>query len=348
MFRTNGRWLLLFGLASGCDSADRPELEPTTPGLTVDTLASPAELPAQALSGGTVLPDGRLALADLRAGTVWLVGPVRGAPERLGTSGSGEGQISQPIGVTSFGDTIAVVSAGTARVDLFEHSGLHLGSLPLALALLSGPLELLPSGHALVATFGQDSALAALRTLSGATLTRFGSSLVPADQEIDPTAIKRSIRSGQVPGVFRDVVLPVGAPDGSVWVVMHTEGIIQRYGPDGVLLATATLPAAEVAPVREEFFRANTDPDQPGAIHAYLLTASGVADSAGAWFLLASPPDRSAVLIRIGNDGSIGERLVIAESRGARLLLRDLNRDVFYLVHQEDGVVVRIRRAGAP
>lgn len=340
------RACLLIAALSGCADASAPEA--TSAGLLVDTIATPTELPAQALSGAAVLADGRLALADIQAGAVWLVTPGMDAPQRLGTPGEGEGQLSQPIGVTTFGDTIAVMSAGTARIDLFESSGRAVGSRPVALELVSRPFELLPSGQALMATFGQDSALVAVRTLSGATVSRFGTVLSPGGQAVDPVAMKQAIRSGEVPAVFRNVVLPVAAPDGSIWMVLHTEGAIHRYAADGALLATATIPEDDVAPLREEFFRANTDPDQPGAIHAYLLAASGVADSGGAWFLLARPADRASVLLRVANDGSLVERLVVAESQGARLLLRDGARDAFYLVHQDEGVIVRVRRNAVP
>lgn len=335
---------LLAILAVGCNASAPPE--PTTAGLVIDTIASPANLPSQGLAGGAVLPDGRLALADVIAGTVWLVGPDGGAPGQLVLGATAAGRPVQPIGVTAMGDTIAVIEAGNSRVELFASSGAPLGTLELAPELLAGPFELLPTGEALLATYGQDSALATRRSRDGVRLARYGSSTGTPDQGLDPAAIKRAIREGEIPEVFRNVVLPVGAPNGDIWLALHTEGVLQRHAADGRVLATATLPPEELAPLREEFFRANTDPEQPGAVFAYLMAYSGAADDAGAWFLLAQPADRTAVLVRIANDGSLGERLAVAEAPGARLLLRDAARDIFYLVNQQAGVVIRARRSG--
>jgi len=288
-----------------------------------------------------------LALADVIANTVWMVRPDGGPPEPVGSRTPGVGQLAQPIGVAAFGDTIAVVSAGTATVEFFSSAGAPLGSIALAPDLLATPFELLPSGLALVTTYGQDSALVTLRRLDGDRVARFGVGLPSANETVDPAAVLREIREGKVPEPFQNMAMPVGAPTGDVWLVRHTEGVFQRHGPDGTVRATAELAAEEVAPIRAEFFRANDAPGQPGAIVAYVIAYSGVADSAGSWFLLAQPANRSAVLLRIANDGTQAERLVVAESRGARLLLRDVQRDIFYLVNQEDGVIVRVRRPGA-
>lgn len=337
----------LAGLAVilGCGSPEAPQ--PTSPGLVADTLASPANLPARALAGGTVLTDGRLALADVAGGTVWLVSTDGTPPATIGSPGSEAGQLLQPIGVAQLGDTIAVVSAGNLRLERFSPTGAFWNSTPIAPDLLAGPMELLPTGQALTATVGRDSSLARLQSLDGTVIQRYGTVLSPISGGVNPGELKAEIRGGGIPGVFRNVALPVATPDGHTWLALHTEGRIERFGPDGARMIQTSLSEAEVAPIREEFFRVNTDPDQPGSLFAYLLVAAGVADDDGAWFLLAGPASQPAVLLRLTNDGAEAERLVVAESRGARLLLRDRAQDIFYLVNQQDGVVVRVRRGGA-
>jgi hypothetical protein len=321
------------------------DLDPTSAGIVADTMASPATLPAQQLAGGAVLPDGRLALADVAAGTVWLLPGDGSPPATLGSQGSEPGQLLQPIGVTVVGDTIVVVSVGNRRVERYSAAGAPWGSSPLAAELFAAPLEVLPSGHVLVSTLGRDSSLARLHAADGTLLQRFGVVLAPTAGELNPGTLKAEIREGRVPEAFRNVALPVPGPGGELWLVLHTEGRIERLAADGTVLTQVTMPVEETTPIREDFFQSNTDPDRPGALFAYILVAAGVADTDGAWFLLAGPATRSAILLRILNDGAIAERLVVAEAPGARLLLRDQARDRFYLVNQQEGLVVRVRRA---
>lgn len=329
-------------LAAAC-SAGEP-IAATSAGLQVDTMATPATVPFQALAGGAVLPDGRLALADAAAGQVWLLSPDGGPPAALGQPGSGPGQLRQPRGVTLYGDTIAVLNAGNQRIELYAADGAPLGAREVSPELLTSPLELLPNGQLLTTTLGRDSSLARVIGVEGTILRQYGTVLASSPDDLSPSALQATIRGGEVPEVFRNVVLPIAAPGGGIWLVLHTEGRLQRFSEDGNLAAEAALPPEEVAPMRAEFFRANTDDSNAGRLLAYLIVTAGVADRTGAWFLLAQPSAAASVLLRVGNDGQWGERLVVREAAGARLLLRDDKSGTFYLVNQEEGVVVRVRR----
>jgi len=333
---------LLFLLVAAC--ASREPLASTTAGLQVDTIATTLTVPFQALAGGTILPDGRVALADAAAGQVWLLAPDGGPPATLGQPGSGPGQLNLPRGVALYGDTIAVLNAGNRRIELFGLDGATLGSRDLAPDLLTSPVELLANGQMLSTTLGRDSSLARVVRADGAILQRYGTALASSPDNLNPATLLATIRAGEVPEVFRNVVLPVGAPSGDVWLVLHTEGLIRRFDPSGTMAAEAVLPEEEVAPLRAEFFRANADEANSGRLVAYLIASAGVADATGAWFLLAPGPASASVLLQIGNDGQMGERLVVKEGAGARLLLRDTASGTFYLINQEAGVVVRVRR----
>lgn len=340
-------FVLLLGLGA-CDAPAGLPVAETTAGLVADTMAVPATSPFQSLAGGAVLPDGRLALADPLAGRVWLLSGDGSPPASLGSPGTGPGALTQPRGVLVEGDTLSVLSAGSLRLERFTLQGAHLGGSPVATDVVANPFELVAGNLALATTLGRDSSLARMVTLDGAIRQRYGTALAASPENLNPSALKATIRNGDVPEVFRNITLPVAGPGGDVWLVLHTEGKVQRFDAAGALQAEAVLPEAEIQPMREEFFRVNTDDSNPGALQAYLIATAGVADQDGLWLLLAQPPSQPSVLLRFSRDGQVGERLVVREGQGARLLLHDPRGDIFYLVNQESGTVVRVRREASP
>ena len=339
--------VLLLGQGA-CDTPPAGPAVETTTGLVADTIAVPATSPFQSLAGGAILPDGRLALADPLAGRVWLLAGDGSPPSSIGSPGTGPGELAQSRGVLVEGDTLSVLSTGSLRLERFTLQGAHLGGAPVATDVVANPFELVAGTMALATTLGRDSSLARLVTLDGTIRQRYGVALAASPDNLNPAALKASIRNGEVPEVFRNITLPVAGPAGDVWLVLHTEGKVQRFDAAGSLQTEALLPEAEIEPMREEFFRANTDDSNPGALQAYLIATAGVADQDGIWLLLAQPASQPSVLLRISRDGQVGERLVVREGKGARLLLHDPRRGAFYLVNQESGTVVRVRReAGA-
>lgn len=331
-------WLLL--LAACQPPAASHSAEP----FVVDTLATAGTIPFERPVDGVALPDGRLALADFQANRVFLLGVDGTLLQTLGSPGAGPGELQAPRSVALRGDTLAVLNGGNNRLENFIPGRGYIGSRPLPPRVQYREARLLPGDTTVIATGGSDSALAVRQTPSGAVLARYGQPVVPPVEVWDFGAIRAEILAGRVPPELRNTATPIVDPDGDVWLVIHTEGRLERYAPTGELRARLTLPDSEVAPLRAAFFAANAAENRPGVLRGYLLAFSGVARDHGLWLLLARPDSLPAVLLRVDSTGALVERQAVPGAEGARYLISAAGAGGFYAVHPTEGLVFHLHR----
>ena len=186
-------------LLAACGKPDRPATAAST---TIDTLASVETAPLQSPSGGVVLPDGRIAVVDAKAERVFILGGD--SVETVGRPGAGPGELRFPWRVTLLGDTLAVSSYGTGRLDLFALDGSSRGSRPLPQGFQSQEVTPVRGDTMLMTTGGRDSTL--VQRLAGDSVTaRYGAPVVPPTDIWDFGAIKQEIRDGHVPAAMRNI-----------------------------------------------------------------------------------------------------------------------------------------------
>jgi hypothetical protein len=114
-----------------------------------------------------------------------------------------------------------------------------------------------------------------------------GRAVVPAPPFWDFAAIKQQIWSGEVPAALRNVTLPVLEDDGSSWLLLQAEAVVERYDPADSLRWRVPLDLPELAAIREDFFRRN------------------LADSAAFRFIPLSYFVRNALYLLAWDDGAI-------------------------------------------
>ncbi len=331
-------WLLLL---TACQP---PVASQTAAPFLVDTFATAETTPFQRPVDGVALPDGRLALADFQAEQVFLLGTDGALQQTLGTPGAGPGELRAPRSVVLRGDTLAVLNGGNNRLENFIPGRGYVGSRPLPAGVQYREARLLPGDTTVLATGGSDSALAVRQDASGTMLARYGLPVVPPVDGWDFDAIRREILAGRVPAELRNTATPIVDPGGDVWLVIHTEGRVERYAPTGKLQARLTLPDSEVAPVRAAFFAANSAEKRPGVLRGYFLAFSGVARDHALWLLLARPDSLPAVLLRVDSTGALVERQAVPGAEGARYLISAEGAGGFYAVHPTEGLVFHLYR----
>lgn len=335
--------LLVLLVAAAC----RPDRELSTKApFVVDTFATTATVPFQRPVDGVVLPDGRLAVLDFEAGRVFLLGGDGSLEQTLGRPGAGPGELKSARGITLRGDTLAILNDGNGRLELFLPGQTFSASRPLPANVSVRNATLLAADSTLAATGGEDSALAVLQTAAGTPIVRFAKPIVP-NGPWDFTAMRQEILAGKVPAGFRNHVVQMVDPAGPVWLLLHTEGRVERYSRTGVRQLTVAIPDRLIAPVRAEFFAANAAEKRPGVLRSYALAYNGVAQDQGLWLLLAYPDSLAPVLLHIDAAGVVAEEQELPGAEGARYLI-PAGRDTFYAIHPTEGVVFRLRRRQAP
>ena len=300
---------------------------------TTNRLAKPYEV--------ALGPDGAVYVTDVELGSIIALSPEGTFQQAIGRTGAGPGELKFPRSTRVFGDSILVVNSGNGRLEMFRASGELLGSRPLPAAAVSGAVDLLPSGAMLVSTNGEDSALARRLTGFDSLSAKLGAPVAPMSAMWDFTAIKQEIAAGTVPAQIRSITLPVLAPDGSAWLVLAAEGLVQRYGPSDSLEWSRQLVAPELAQIKAAFFEANRRLANPNAFAtlAYVVDAEPV--GSGLWLLLRMPDEVETVILVLDAAGQLSACLRIPPAKGVRAMAIDQERRVIYLVAYEDAVLLR-------
>lgn len=313
--------------------------------FAVDTFATSATIPFQRPVNGVVLPDGRLALVDVRAEQLFVLRPDGSLDQALGRHGGGPDEFQLPTSLFRLGDTLAVLDLGNNRLDLFLLGTGSVGSRPLPTGADYGAPIILPGGGAITSSSNEDSALALLRDSSSRVVARYGRLVVPPQGRENFTQMKEQIAAGKIPDAQRNFVITAADPAGDVWVVSQTEGVVQRFDRSGRQLAEGRIPQGEMTALIEAFFAANRAEKNPDALHV-LNTAFNAVARNGLSLLVALPDSVPPVLLAYDTSGALIHRQVLPGAEGAKYLIPGLTPDEFYAVYPAEGLVFRLQRAG--
>jgi hypothetical protein len=142
--------------------------------------------------------------------------------------------------------------------------------------------------------------------------------------------MRAAIMDGEVPAQLRNWTLPAIDDDGSLWLILNAEGVVQRFDATGNMLWSLQLEAPELAPIKQRFFQRNREIEGPGfVVLTYVADAARVDDEI--WLLLNVPDEDPSVVLVIGDDGTLRRRLTFPDVYGADELAVDSDSGTIYL-----------------
>lgn len=196
---------------------------------------------------------GNLWVADSRLHQVLVIGPAGEVLRTVGRNGEGPGEFRGPRGLGIRGDH-AYVLDNFHGVQLFDMAGDYVSTYSPPRAFTRdldfvGDGGLVMGGNRVWARGGLISAIGP----DGEERGLIGELPFP-DLSFDFMALREQTMEGVIPDVLRNGSLPVAAPDGSLWVVMHTESRLRRYGADGELLFEAPFELPELPAIEAQYY----------------------------------------------------------------------------------------------
>lgn len=256
----------------------------------------------------------------------------------IGQEGGGPGELRRPTGLWVVSDTLHIMDMRNGRMQRLLRSGEYVDVRPLPAGANLGRLAWWPSGRHVVATMGQQGALARMVDRDGQLVSLLGTSLAPPELRYNTAQIKQDAAAGNVPAIFRNTARPVAASDGGAWLVLQGEGVVERYDDLGARLWAEVLTVPEVDIIRRQFFEANADPSNPG-IEGLEYAADAFAVGDDLWILLEMPDDQPATVIVLGATGQITSRILYNDLRGVGHFALDRERRLLYFANTSDASV---------
>ncbi len=256
--------------------------------------------------------DGNIWLVDRRLHQMLVVSPKGEVLRTIGRNGEGPGEFRGPRGLGIRGNRVYVLD-NVHGVQVFDMEGDYLGEYPAVRILFdfdfTGDGGLVANNNRVWARGAMVSALGP----EGEQMALFGELPFPDLGEFNFRDLRERILEGTIPDALRNGALPVAAPDGSLWLVIHTESTIRRYGADGSLLSEAAFDLPELPGIVEQYFADFAE--APGRdvffFPSFVADALAIDDSL---LLLWDTVEGDPGLVTVhGPDGSLVQRLLIPE-----------------------------------
>ncbi len=328
MIQSSSAWILL--AVAGC-AGDVPQQlgEVRVEGATevVSTESALFGRPTEIALGDS----GNLWVLDNMLDRILVLTPHGNLVRSIGGSGSGPREFRRPHAFIVSDDTVRVVDVGNGRLLTLALNSEYVRSVPLPAGASLGPLALTKDGRLLLGTQGLHGELAAYYDASGALLGTIGQAPARTSAVLDVRAMKQEIIDGKVPAFFRNLVHPVFAPHGAMWLILTGEPLVQRYDATGIQQLSVSYAVPQLKRIWQNVVaRSRETLDDPRQIDGpvYVLDAAVVEQEM--WMLLNMPTSDPAVMLRFTTDGTLEQSLVFAGVRGALSFALDRTRDRVY------------------
>lgn len=334
VYRTLAITLVLNACASPRLTAPVPQVA-----MALDTVISRESRVLKGVSDLAVAPSGRLYIADQAASAVRFVDPD-------GSVGAfeGHGRVrSALVDVATVRSYEAGFVAAGWRMNLvqrFSSDGTVLEARPWKGADVGAVPYLLGPASYLIATAGWEGTLVMRVGGRHGWADKYGELLVPFDFDPNPTRMRQQVADGEIPGMFRNVVLTAGSPEGDVWMALPTDGEVRRYASDGSLVWSTPLDEPEMAGAWARAVRRNQALG-PGSVSIpfHFVDLDVVDDRA--WVLLDTRERDAAALVVLGPDGQVQARFKIPGAGSATHFAFEPRSRSLYLSTQEGRAVVK-------
>ncbi len=345
-------WVFLAGLLllAGCTQSS-PEDPPLSSSREEHEVTAAPEIMITTESGvigdiSDILigPGGSVFLSDPQASAVHRILLGEGGIDGLGRAGSGPGEVRLPGSMAFLGDTLGVVDQQNGRVQFFSSDGAPMGSRPLpsGISPILGP-TLSPSGDLIVATLGRDTALAVVYSEEGQERARLGKASGELWTRVDERELRQEVIEGRLPSILANMVLPVPERDGTTWLVLQAEGVIERYDRDGHRILSVSLSEPDFERIREEFINRNrdADPEFPGLFALrYFIDAQAL--EPGLWLLITENEANPTTVLVLSNEGRVVREYRFPSVTGATRFAVDGESGWVYFGIKEEAELVRV------
>lgn len=333
--------LAITTLAGGCHGPEPDEMpreweEWEHRILEFDTLVTTASGLVGRTEALAVAPDGTLWLADALNHHVLVLGGDGVERRVIGREGAGPGEFSMPVGLAVSGSSVLVFDYGNRRVQRFELDSEFVDSEQVS-ATPYMPVGLNSRGDVAVPTLGYGG-LVLLVSNGGPDGVSMGEARADPPQVISPRRIREQARSREMPSEFRNNVLPIMAADGGLWIVVQSEGVLERYSSEGRLMWSASLPENEVSAALDRFFEQWDGPVT--GVPTPQIARSGAAVGDELWLMMDEGMSGSMILVLDGDSGAVTGRLSLnVSSRAGRFAVDQQRQNLFISLIEEVAIL---------
>jgi len=256
--------------------------------------------------------DGNIWVADQRLHHVLVISPDGEILRTVGRNGEGPGEFRAPRGVGIRGDR-AYVLDNFHGVQSFDMEGNYVAAYPTPRVLSDfdfvGDGGLVASNNRVWTRGGLISALGP----DGEERGLIGDLPFPDMSGFNFNDLRAQILEGTIPEALRNSALPVAAPDGSLWVVIHTESTLRRYGADGALLSETRFEIPELAAIEAQYYENFRDFPSADAFFFPTFAASGFANDDYLLLLWNTVEGASGMVTVHDDSGALVQRVLLPE-----------------------------------
>jgi len=256
---------------------------------------------------------GNVWIADRTLHRLLVVSPAGEVLHTIGRAGGGPGEFRVPRGLAIRGDYAWVLDTAHG-VQRFDMSGAYVDEYDPALRAL-WDLDFTGDGGLLLSTnrVWASGGLVALAGPGGAEPVIIGELLFPDIESFNLRDSRDAILAREIPAALRNGARPVAAPDGTLWVAVHTEAVLLRYGADGALISRADFELPELPAIEARYFEDFRDLPVGDAFFFPSYIAAGAAVGDHLFLLWENVPGTPGLITVHGGDGALVQRWLLPE-----------------------------------
>lgn len=228
----------------------------------------------------------------------------------IGGPGSGPGEFDRPWTLGVGHGKVSVYDSENGSIQAFSTEGNYLGGHRAEVAGAPLSYAFAADGRFAYTSFPARDGLVRVLGSSGEEIAVCGD--LVSDEPMQPETLLEQVHERQIPGFMRNRALPSFGSDGSVWVFLQSEGVLQQYSPDGELLTEATVQVPEMELIERDFFDWYADQTALGGIRFLDYLDAMTVVNGRPWLLWKMPPDHPALITVHDSTGKMTARLVVS------------------------------------
>lgn len=272
--------------------------------------------------------DGRVYVLDRSDRRVVVIDRDGAVVRTIGAPGEGPGELADPM-FLDVGDEgrVRVFDLGRGALTDYAPEG---GVLEERRIELQGPPTYLSFGpDGLIAYWSivvpAQGGLVALHDPGRGESSFIGA--VVSDEPLDQGTFLSQLHARELPGFLRNAAVPVMHPDGSLWVILQTEGVLARYARDGTERSRTRVRLPAMPLVEEEYFRWYATVESPQVLRFLNHVEAAIMVRDRLWVLWNVPTGHQRLVTIHDDAGVVAVRLLFDRA-----------------VHEDEDVAPGVRR----